>query len=120
MLTFVSEGTPHGHFVAEVTPDPRAITVREHTSLIELPGPGYTPRRYDTRCGYFAVDYRDYSAPLGEPLDRRFVARHRLIKKDPDAAVSEPVQPLVATWTAARPSPSDPRSSKARPGGTRR
>jgi hypothetical protein len=105
MLTFVSEGTPHGRYVAEVTPDPHAITVREHTSLIELPGPGYTPRRYDARCGYFAVDYRDYSAPLGEPLDQRFIARHRLIKKDPDAAVSEPVQPLVYYVDRGAPEP---------------
>ncbi len=105
MLTFASEGMPHGRFVAEVTPDPHAITVREHTSLIELPGPGYAPRRYDTRCGYFAVDYRDYSAPLGEPLDQRFIARHRLIKKDPDAAVSEPVQPLVYYVDRGAPEP---------------
>jgi hypothetical protein len=105
MLTFVSEGTPHGRYVAEVTPDPHAITVREHTSLIELPGPGYTPRRYDARCGYFAVDYHDYSAPLGEPLDQRFIARHRLIKKDPDAAVSEPVQPLVYYVDRGAPEP---------------
>ena len=105
MLTFVSEGAPHGHFVAEVTPDPHAITVREHTSLIELPGPGYTPRRYDPRSGYFAVDYRDYSAPIGEPIDQRFIARHRLIKKDPDAAVSEPVQPLVYYVDRGAPEP---------------
>ncbi|MGB6783966.1 MAG: zinc-dependent metalloprotease, partial [Terracidiphilus sp.] len=105
MLTFASEGTPHGRFVAEVTPDPRAITVREHTSLIELPGPGYTPRRYDTRSGYFAVDYRDYSAPLGQPIDQRFIARHRLIKSDPDAAISEPVQPLVYYVDRGAPEP---------------
>ena len=105
MLTFASEGAPHGHFVAEVTPDPHAITVREHTSLIELPGPGYTPRRYDPRSGYFSVDYRDYSAAIGEPIDQRFIARHRLIKKDPDAAVSEPVQPLVYYVDRGAPEP---------------
>jgi len=105
MLTFVSEGTPHGRFVAEVTPDPHAITVREHTSFVELPGPGYTPRRYDPRSGYFAVSYRDYSAPLGEPLDQRFIARHRLIKKDPSAAISEPVQPLIYYVDRGAPEP---------------
>jgi len=105
MLTFASEGAPHGRFVAEVTPDPHAITVREHTSLIELPGPGYTPRRFDPRSGYFSVDYRDYSAPLGEPLDQRFIARHRLIKKEPDATVSEPVKPLVYYVDRGAPEP---------------
>jgi len=56
-LTFTTDSAPRGEFVAEVTPDPHAITVREHTSLIELPGPGYTPRRYDVRSGYFPVNY---------------------------------------------------------------
>jgi hypothetical protein len=105
MLTFASEGTPKGEHVAEVTPDPHAITVREHTSMIELPGPGYAPRRFDPRSGYFAVDYRDYAAPLGEPLDQRFIARHRLEKKDPSAAVSEPVKPIVYYVDRGAPEP---------------
>jgi hypothetical protein len=104
-LTFTTDGAPHGRLVAEVTPDAHAITVREHTSLIELPGPGYTPRRYDVRAGYFPVNFRDYSVPLGEPLDIRFIARHRLIKKDPNAAVSEPVEPLVYYVDRGAPEP---------------
>jgi hypothetical protein len=104
-LTFVTEGAPKGEFVAEVTPDPHAITLREHTSLIELPGPGYTPRRSDPRAGYFPVDFRDYSAPLGEPLEQRFIARHRLEKKDPNAEVSEPVTPLVYYVDRGAPEP---------------
>ncbi|HEY2860865.1 MAG TPA: zinc-dependent metalloprotease [Terracidiphilus sp.] len=105
MLTFASEGTPRGEYVPEVTPDPHAITVREHTSMIELPGPGYAPRRFDPRSGYFSVDYRDYAAPLGEPLDQRFIARHRLEKKDPNAAVSEPVKPIVYYVDRGAPEP---------------
>lgn len=105
MLTFTTEGAPHGGYVAEVTPDPHAITVREHTSMVELPGPGYTPRRFDVRAGYFGVGYRDYSAALGEPLEQRFIARHRLEKKDPNAAVSEPVQPIVYYVDRGAPGP---------------
>ncbi|MGD0737243.1 MAG: zinc-dependent metalloprotease [Terracidiphilus sp.] len=104
-LTFTTDAAPRGEFVAEVAPDPHAITVREHTSLIELPGPGYTPRRYDVRAGYFPVNFRDYSAPLGESLDQRFIARHRLIKKDPNAAMSEPVEPLVYYVDRGAPEP---------------
>jgi Met-zincin/Domain of unknown function (DUF5117) len=104
-LTFTTDGAPRGEFVAEVTPDPHAITVREHTSLIELPGPGYKPRKYDVRAGYFPVNFRDYSAPLGEPLDKRLIARHRLIKKDPNAAVSEPIEPLVYYVDRGAPEP---------------
>src|SRR5262249_41385930 len=34
-------------------------------------------------------------APIGEPLEQRFIYRHRLRKKDPAAALSDPVEPLV-------------------------
>lgn len=105
MLTFASEGTPKGEYVAEVTPDAHAVTVREHTSMIELPGPGFKPRRFDPRAGYFAVSYRDYSAPLGEPLDQRFIARHRLEKEDPEAAVSAPIKPLIYYVDRGAPEP---------------
>ena len=104
-LTFTSDGAPKGEYVAEVTPDPHAITLREHTSLIELPGPGYTPRKNDPRSGYFSVDFRDYSAPLGQPLDQHLIARHRLQKRDPNAAVSEPVVPLVYYVDRGAPEP---------------
>lgn len=105
ILTFASEGAPHGEYVASVTPDPHAITVREHTSLIELPGPGYTPRYNDPRSGFFSVEYRDYSAPLGDPIDKHLLVRHRLIKRDPNAAVSEPVQPIIYYVDRGAPEP---------------
>jgi Met-zincin/Domain of unknown function (DUF5117) len=105
MLTFASEGMPKGEYVPEVTPDPHAITIREHTSMIELPEAGYKPRQFDPRAGYFGVGYRDYSAPLGEPLDQRFIARHRLEKNDPNAAVSEPVKPIVYYVDRGAPEP---------------
>jgi len=105
ILTFASDGAPHGEYVASVTPDPHAITLREHTSLIELPGPGYTPRRYDPRSGFFPVQYRDYSVPLGESLDQRVLVRHRLQKRDPKAAVSEPVKPIVYYVDRGAPEP---------------
>jgi hypothetical protein len=105
MLTFVTDGPPKGEFVATVTPDPHSITLRGHTSMIELPGPGYTPRRFDPRSGFFALNYRDYSVPLGERMDQRFIARHRLEKRDPGAAVSEPVKPIVYYVDRGAPEP---------------
>ena len=83
VLTFASEAPTRGSFVRDVTPDAHALTLREHQSFLELPPPGYTPRRYDPRAGYFQFEYRDYAAALGEPLDRRLIVRHRLIKQDP-------------------------------------
>src|SRR6185312_11212920 len=99
-LTFASEGGPErtaaggipaygggaagGRYVRDVSPDPRAMTVNEHQSFIALPGPGFTPRRYSPRAGYFPQSYRDYDTPLGNPLDQQFIVRHRLIKRDPN------------------------------------
>ncbi len=78
-----------------VAPDPDAVTVRMHQAFVELPDSGYRPRKYDARSGYIPFSYYDFSAPMSEPLERRFIIRHRLQKKDPNAAVSEPVEPIV-------------------------
>jgi Met-zincin/Domain of unknown function (DUF5117) len=99
VLTFASEAPIKGSFVGEVAPDAHALTLREHQSFLELPGPGYSPRRYDPRAGYFPFEYRDYAAPLGAPLDQRFIVRHRLIKQDPACAQAcvavKPIQYFV-------------------------
>jgi hypothetical protein len=80
--------------VASVTPTAEAVTLREHYSLVELPDHNYTPRYDDPRAGYGGLNYVDYSVPIGEPMVKRFVHRHRLEKKDPNAAVSEAVKPI--------------------------
>jgi hypothetical protein len=92
-LTFTSDSA--GQWVRDVAPTPEAVTVRERHSFVALPEPGYEMRPSDPRAGYFGIEYRDYAAPLGEPVTRRFIARHRLKKKNPGAAVSEPVEPIV-------------------------
>jgi Met-zincin/Domain of unknown function (DUF5117) len=96
-LTFVLGGdaAPAGRIVEEVTPNPRAITVRERQSFVELPGPGFTPRRFSPRAGYFPMTWRDYDVALGEPLEQQFILRHRLIKKDPGCTQAcEAVTPI--------------------------
>jgi hypothetical protein len=92
-LTFT--GTSPGEWVRQVTPSPEAITVREHHSFVQLPEPGFKPRVFDPRAGFFPLEYRDYATPVSEPLVKRFIIRHRLEKKDPTAARSEPVKPIV-------------------------
>ena len=95
ILTFASDAPLRGSFVADVTPDSHALTLREHQSFLELPGPGYTPRRFDPRAGYFPFTYRDYAAPLGGSLDQRFIVRHRLVKQDPSCVQAcLPVKPI--------------------------
>jgi Met-zincin/Domain of unknown function (DUF5117) len=95
ILTFTTDGPARGEFVRDVTPDPHALTVREHQSFIELPGPGFTPRRFDPRAGYFPTSYRDYNVPVSESLDQQFIIRHRLVKKDPSCKSNcEAVAPI--------------------------
>ncbi|MGH9524114.1 MAG: zinc-dependent metalloprotease [Terriglobales bacterium] len=76
-------------------PDPHALTVREHHSFVALPAPGFEPRERDFRVGYFGPEFDDFSQPYDKPLERGFIARWRLQKKDPNAAVSEPVKPIT-------------------------
>ena len=80
--------------VASVTPTAEAVTLREHYSLVELPDDKYKPRYDDPRAGYGGLTYVDYSVPIGEPMVMHFIRRHRLEKKDPSAAMSEPVKPI--------------------------
>ena len=101
-LTFVTDsigGRRGSNFVADVTPDPHALTLREHQSFLELPGPGFTPRHFDPRAGYFPEMYRDYSAPLSGELDQKYIIRHRLLKKDPNCThacvAQQPIQYYV-------------------------
>ncbi|MGA2739739.1 MAG: zinc-dependent metalloprotease [Bryobacteraceae bacterium] len=80
--------------VASVTPTAEAVTLREHYSLVELPDNNYVPRLDDPRAGYGGPSFVDYSTPIGEPMVRRYIQRHRLEKKDPTAAISDPVKPI--------------------------
>ena len=88
VLTFTSDAPAHGSFVREVTPDAHALSLREHQSFLELPEPGFVARRYDPRAGYFALQFRDYAAALGAPLDQYLILRHRLIKQDPSCVTA--------------------------------
>src|SRR3954452_22090466 len=104
VLTFQTSERP-GQYVSGVTPIPDSVTVRAHHSFVQLPPPGYTPRRADPRVGLFSVDFFDYASPFTGPIEKQWIARHRLIKKDPAAAISEPVEPIVYYVDAGAPEP---------------
>lgn len=91
--------------VARAAADATAVTLRQHHSLIRLPDAGYRPRAFDARVGYFGPSFQDYAAPLGASMHVRWIARHRLQKRDPDEAVSEPVEPIVYYVDPATPEP---------------
>jgi hypothetical protein len=80
--------------VGSVTPSPDSVTMREHVSFVELPDANYTPRVDDPRAGYGGISFVDFSQPIAEPIQFRYIRRHRLLKNDPGAAMSEPVTPI--------------------------
>ena len=109
-LTFTGDGRGSGPgfgrgSIRTVAPTAQAVTMRQHHSFVELPDDSYTPRPYDPRAGYGAMSYDDYGAPLGEPMTKRFLRRHRLEKRDPTAAVSEAVEPIVYYLDRGTPEP---------------
>jgi len=103
MLTLTSDNP--GGFVQDVAPSAEAVTLRERISFVALPDSGYLPRRADPRAGFSGVSYVDLSAPLGTSPAQRFIARHRLAKRDPRAATSEPVAPIVYYLDRGAPEP---------------
>lgn len=103
MVTFT--GDAQGAYLRSVAPSSDAVTVRMHHSLIELPDDDYEPRMFDPRSGYYGRSYHDYATPISQPLVKRFITRHRLQKKDPSAAVSEPVEPIVYYVDRGAPEP---------------
>ncbi|MDQ3278289.1 MAG: zinc-dependent metalloprotease [Bacteroidota bacterium] len=104
-ITFVnSDGRP-GPFVTSVAPSADAITLRMHHSFVQLPDSNYKPRAYDPRSSYISRSYFDYSTPVTENIQKRFIIRHRLQKKDPAAPVSEAVEPIVYYLDNGTPEP---------------
>lgn len=102
-LTFTGENP--GLWVREVTPDPDSITVHTHYSFVQAPPPGFHMREYDPRAGFFAIEYMDFATPVEQSIEKRFIVHWRLEKKDPSAAISEPVKPIVYYVDRAVPEP---------------
>ena len=72
-----------------------SATVVMHYSMVKLPEKPMMPRLADERVGYFSVRKMDYGKDEHRAPQRVYITRWRLEKKDPNAAVSEPVKPIV-------------------------
>lgn len=112
-LTFVQQGGGGGggfgggdfEGVGQVAATGEAASIRIHHSFVALPDDGYEPRAFDARAGFGSVSYQDYAVGLGEDMTQRFIRRHRLEKRDPGAAVSEPVEPIIYYLDPGTPEP---------------
>jgi len=76
-------------------PDERYISIGVHYSFSKLPDVPMTPRLADPRTGYFLDVIKDFGKDTSESFWTRYVTRWRLEKKDPNAAVSDVVKPIV-------------------------
>jgi len=94
-ITFVNNDGTTGNYINSVTPSSEAITLRMHHSFVQLPDNDYQPRVFDPRSSFIPISYYDYSTPISEPIEKMFIMRHRLKKKDPAAAISEPIKPII-------------------------
>lgn len=70
-------------------------TIVAHHSIVKLPDTPMPSRLFDERVGYVAHQVVDYGTEQHRSVQRRYIHRFRLDKKDAAAAVSEPVRPIV-------------------------
>lgn len=93
MLTFTT--SQPGRLVNEVAATGQAVTLRQHHSFVRLPDDGFRTRVADPRVGVNGPTVYDYATPIDTDLRVRWVARHRLEKRNPNAARSEAIEPIV-------------------------
>lgn len=106
VLTF--KGSEPGQFIQDVTPTPDSLTVRVTHQFVQLPDNEYQTRAFHPRSGFFALQYKDYAAPLESTMDRRLIYRHRLepgqtLTYYVDNGTPEPVRSALlegASWWA--------------------
>ncbi len=86
-------GTPRNFGGPEIT-DARAVAVQVQHSFVAMPEDGFEPRADDFRVGYFLQEVTNLTDPGYTPYND-MINRWRLVKQDPDAEVSDPVEPIV-------------------------
>jgi hypothetical protein len=99
MLTFTTtDRKPENDLLTDVAANRHAVLVREHHSffkLVNVRDSSYQPRSFDPRIGYFDNTFFDPSQPSLRTSRRSYINRHLLMKKDPTAPMSEPLNPII-------------------------
>ncbi|SDB40182.1 protein of unknown function [Flavobacteriaceae bacterium MAR_2010_188] len=103
LLTF--DGEPTGRDIRSVAPTASSVSVNQHHSFVKLPDDNYKPRVFDPRSGAISISYLDYATPVYESIQKRYIIRHRLEKKNPNSDVSEAVEPIIYYLDPGTPEP---------------
>lgn len=93
-LTYALASGRPGGIIGQIVPDARAFTLRQHLTLHRLPDESYRPRALDPRVGFFGIAFHDFARPIQEPLQVRWISRHRIERvnpRDPNSAIKEPI-----------------------------
>ncbi len=93
MVSYVYENSSPSMFADAMT-DARNITITYQHSILEVPQNDYKPRKDDARVGYFSTQVTDMTSYDAAPY-KDMIHRWNLVKKDPKALVSEPVEPIT-------------------------
>ena len=80
---------------SDAVTDARNVSIQVLHTLIAVPENNYQPRFADPRLGSFNVQVTDLTSTESAPY-RDLMERWHLVKKDPTAAVSDPIEPI--TW----------------------
>lgn len=99
------QGDRPGPEIADISPDPRRVSVVIHHSFIRLPGPGFVTRKFDVRTGTIPTQVYDFSQPLGKDVVIQLANHFRLEKIDPTAARSKVKKPIIFYIDNAAPEP---------------
>ena len=103
LLTF--KGPGDAQYVKDVAPDAQSLSLRQHLSLVRLPGPGYVPRAYHPASGAISIGWNDYAQPLASSIEQRVQPRFRLDRIDPAVAHSAVRKPIVFYVDRGAPEP---------------
>lgn len=98
-------GSKPGHYLSSVVPNTDHVTMHQHHSFVKLPDLNFKPRVFDPRIGYNGIEFYDYSSPINQPIIKKYISRHRLEKKDPNAVLSEPIKPIIYYLDSGVPEP---------------
>lgn len=94
VVDYVFNNSDPSVYGSKAVSDPRSVSVKLQHSFIELPKDDFTPRFDDARIGYFTHQYDQMTSNSWAPY-QDVIKRWNLVKQDPDATLSEPVEPIV-------------------------
>ena len=93
-VEYVYQKSYPSRYGSRAVTDARFISVKVQHSLIEMPDNDFQPRYDDPRVGFFTHQVNDMTSLSSTPY-KDVVHRWHLVKKDPEAVLSEPVEPIV-------------------------